>query len=78
MNRSAIEFSASTFLTKMAIWLILIAVLVICLAVNYYKWSTDALTEIYNKIPGPKGYPFFGNLPNIPRDPRSIYFYSIF
>lgn len=62
----------------MAIWLVLIAVLLICLAINYYKWSRDPLTIIYNKIPGPKGYPFFGTLPNMSKDSASTNFESLF
>ncbi len=62
----------------MAIWLVLIAVLLICLAINYYKWSRDPLTIIYNKIPGPKGYPFFGTLPNMSKDSASTYFKPLF
>lgn len=59
----------------MAIWLVLFAILFACIAVKYYKWKRNPLTIMYNKIPGPDGYPFVGNLPLMPKIARGKLIY---
>ncbi len=63
----AIHRKQSQTSETMPIWLALFAVLFACIAVKYYKWKRNPLTLMYNKIPGPDGYPFVGNLPMIPK-----------
>ena len=66
----AIHRKQSQTSETMPIWLALFAVLFACIAVKYYKWKRNPLTLMYNKIPGPDGYPFVGNLPMIPKIAR--------
>ncbi len=51
----------------------LIVVFFVGLLFNYTKWKQSSSVRTINKIPGPRGYPFLGNLPSIPQESDGMY-----
>lgn len=53
-------------------YLVEIIVALVVIKVIQHLWKRHKLLQISNQFPGPRPWPFVGNLPHFPHDPKGI------